>query len=236
MDVFDHLFNGIVIVLGLVLSIAALPVALPIAGVVLLVRWLIRRSRGDNALPAGSAKAYAYLDDTKATPESVAKVVLPFEEDTVLGPYAKGVLGALNKAELRRKGIYAVLEEEFEKATITWDKFSVPVDKALDRIVHKAAQLANLIQAFDSKEYQRLGRLEQAGVLKNGTDTEQLRVMNSNLNEMDKLQDDNDKLLLELDKLQAELTRLATAGYDSRTDAIIDEIRTLTDDTHYYAR
>jgi chaperonin cofactor prefoldin len=78
--------------------------------------------------------------------------------------------------------------------------------------------------------------LEQAGVLKSGTDTEQLRVMNSSLNEMDKLQDDNDKLLLELDKLQAELTRLATAGYDSRTDAIIDEIRTLTDDTHYYAR
>ena len=236
MDVFDHLFNAIAIILGLVVSLVALPIALPIVGVVLLVRWLIRRSRGDNALPAGSAKAYAYLDEEKATPESVTKTVLPFEDDAVLGTYARGVLNTLNKAELRRKGIYAVLEEEFEKSTLTWDKFSVPVDQALERVVHKAAQLANLMQAFDSKEYQRLSRLEQAGALKSGnTDVDQLRVMNSSLNEMDKLQEDNNQLLLELEKLQAELTRLATSGYDSKTDAIIDEIRKLTDDTQYYA-
>lgn len=233
MDALDFVFTAIAIVLALTVGVFVLP----IAGVVLLARWLFRRVRGDKALPQGRSQAYAYLDEHHVSKEEVIKTVLTYEDDAVLGPYTKGVLATLDKAELRRKGIFAVMEEEFEKSSLTWEKFSAPVDEALDRILHKAAQLANLMQAFDSKEYQRMGRLEKAGAYKeDSTEVEQLRVMRKSLGDMDHMQEDNDALLLELEKLQAELTRLTTSGYDSKTDAIIDEIRKLTDDTQYYAR
>ena len=192
---------------------------------------------GTKQLKPSSPKPYAYLDvEAGVTQKSVTKVVSGYVADEAMGPYAQGVLDTFDRAEMRRKGIFALLKQEFEEGSLTWDKFSAPVNVALDGILRNAAQLANRIQAFDSQEYLRMGRIEKAGGYSAESDeVRRLGMMRETLAEMDGIQQANDKLLMELEKLQKELTTLASAGYDNETDAIAAEIRKLADETHYYA-
>lgn len=235
MEALDKVFTLVLVVVALVLAIPLGVIALPIAGVVLGARALWRRSHPANQLPQGSAAPFAYLEEDDATQEAVIKVVAPYADDEVLGPYAQGVLGTFQMADRRMQGIFSILREEFDQSSITWDKFSVPVEAANGKIVHNAAQLANRIQAFDSKEFLRMGRLERAGAYGDDRpEVTRLKTMRSSLKEMDNIQAANDKLLTELERLQAELTTMAGAGYASSTDEIIEEIRKLAEDTQYY--
>lgn len=213
-----------------------------VAGIAGGIIWGIGKSSGwgksgTKQLKSTSPAPYAYLDvEAGVTQESVTKVVSGYVADEALGPYAQGVLSTFDRAELRRQGIFSLLKQEFEEGSLTWDKFSTPVNVALDGILRNAAQLANRMQAFDSKEYLRMSRIEKAGGYSSDSDeVRRLDLMRETLAEMDSIQQANDKLLLELEKLQKELTTLASAGYDNETDAIAAEIRKLADETHYYA-
>lgn len=229
LDIADVIFTVIAILLAIPLGI----VVLPIAAVALIIRWVWRRMHPKAALPAGS-QPYAYLEDD-ASQDSVVKAVAPYVEDAVLGPHAQGVLQTFETAERRRKGIFSILEDEFSQSSLTWDKFSAPVEVAFEKVVYNAAQIANRIQAFDSKEFQRMGRIEKAGGYSDDRpEVQRLKTMRSSLEEMDRIQDKNDRLLSELEKLQAELTTMAGAGYVTATDEVIEEIRKLAEDTQYY--
>lgn len=231
MDVADV----IVTVIGVVLALTVGIVALPIAAVVLLVRWIWRKAHGDKALPPSGKQAYAYLEDG-ASQDAIMHVVSGYVDDVVLGPYAQGVLATFDTAELRHRGIFSILEDEFTRDSLTWDKFSVPVDVAIEGILHNATQLANRIQAFDSKEYQRMGRIERAGGYDEGrSEVKRLGVMRETLKEMDQIQTANDQLLAELENLQAKLASMSGADVGKETDQIIEEIRQLAEDAKYYA-
>lgn len=206
-----------------------------VAGVV----WGIGKSAGwgkskGRELKEAQKRPYAYLDEQKATQESVKKVVSSYANDGALGPYAQDILETFKQAELRRKGIFSILEHEFEKGSLTWDKFAAPVEVALDGITSNAAQIANRMQAFDSSEYLRIKRISDAGgYAEDARELQRLSVMNATLDEMQSLQGDNDRLLLELERLQAELTKLT--GSSTTTDQIAEEIQNLTNDTKYYS-
>lgn len=190
----------------------------------------------NKALNAPEKKSYAYLEEDKATQESVSQIVRGYVDDGALGMQAQAVLSTFENANLRKKGIYSLLEQEFEQGTMSWDKFSVPVDTALEGIVKNAAQIANRMQAFDSAEYLRMYRIDEAGGYDDESmEVQRLAVMKRTLKEMKDIQNDNDRLIVELEKLQAELTKLATAGYDTQTDQIVAEINQLTEDTKYYS-
>lgn len=229
LDIADVIVTAIVVLLAIPLGI----VVLPIAAVVLIVRWAWRRAHPKSALPP-SAQPYAYLEDD-ATQDAVVRTITPYTEDAVLGPYAQGILDTFAAAERRKKGIFSILEDEFSKSSLTWDKFSAPVEVAFEKVVYNAAQIANRMQAFDSKEFQRMGRIEKAGGYSDDRpEVQRLATMRSSLEEMDRIQQKNDRLLTELEKLQAELTTMAGAGYATATDEVIEEIRKLAEDTQYY--
>ena len=78
------------------------------------------------------------------------------------------------------------MEQEFSKESLTWDKFSGPVDGGFDAIVRNAAQIANRMQAFDSAEYLRMDRIEKAGGYDSqSNEVSRLEVMRATLKEMD---------------------------------------------------
>lgn len=229
MDVLDFLVTGLAVVLTLAFGV----VVLPFAAVFLLVRWLLRRANPNKELKAGSAEAYAYLDEN-ASKDSVLDVALSYVDDAVLGPHAQGVVDTFRTADLRSKAIFSVMDEEFHEGSLTWDKYHAPVETALDRIRQNAAQITNRMQTFDSKEFQRMGRIEQAGGYDEGrSELQRLAVMRSTLGEMDDFQQANDRLLAELERLHAELTKLTGSSTD--TDEIIVEIQRLSDDAKYYS-
>jgi hypothetical protein len=233
MDVLDFLLSGVAIVLALTVGVFVLPVA----GIVLGIRWIWRHARGDKgkSLGPGSAQPYAFLEEY-ASKKDVEQVASAYVEDETLGPYAQNVLKTFEDAERRRTGIFSILEQEFGTTSLTWDKFSAPVEVTLETIQRNAAQIANRIQAFDAKEFRRMGRLQNAGAYdENSPETKRLLVMNATLEEMDDIQAANNRLITELEHLQAELTKMSGAGYDTETEQLAAEISKLAEETKYYA-
>ena len=195
-------------------------------------------SGGKKGLAAAKKpQPYAYLDANKnVSREQVLRVARGYEDDDALGVYAQNVIETFNRQDLLRKDILSLLGREFEEGSLTWDKFSLPVESACDGILSNSTQIANRMQAFDSAEYLRLDRIDRAGGLENKqTETHRLEVMRSVLEEMGGIQQANDRLLLELEKLQAELNKLSGEDVESETDVIAAEIRELVEETHYYA-
>ena len=61
-------------------------------------------------------------------------------------------------------------------------------------------------------------------------------MLQAGLDEMDAILRSNDQLLTELDKLTLELGKLTDAEASADTEHIVDEIRTLIDQTQYYGQ
>ncbi len=227
-------------ILGVVGIVAIVVIGLIGAGVI----WGVGNAAGwgkgnsQKALKSSQKKslpAYSLLDvDGKLSQKDVLKVVTPYADDEALGTYAHAIMDAFNKAELRKKGIYSLMEQEFSKESLTWDKFSGPVDGGFDAIVRNAAQIANRMQAFDSAEYLRMDRIERAGGYDpQSNEISRLEVMRTTLKEMDELQARNEQLLGELERLQAELTKLTGSSVDN--NEVLEEIQRLSEDAKYYS-
>lgn len=183
------------------------------------------------------AHDYEYLDvENGATAEQIRDAMVPFEGAPYVGEYARGVISTLKKAEFRRKGLFSAIDREFDEHSMTWDKFAVPVDVAMDGILHNCAQLGNRVQGFDISEYERLSRLVKAGACAEGSSKwQRWQMFGNTLGEMDELQKANDQLLFELDRLQDELSKLGSKSGGSSTDEIAEEIRKLSEEAKYYS-
>ncbi len=193
--------------------------------------------RQQNVTAPGMMRDYEYLDVNEgATAEKITNAMRGFEGAPYVGEYARAVISTLQKAEFRRKGLFSAINREFEANTITWDKFSAPVDVAMDGILRNCAQLANRVQGFDVAEYERLKRLVNAGACEKGSSKwERWKIYENTLAEMDEIQRDNEKLLFELEKLQDELGKLGGKNPGGTTDEIAEEIRRLSEDAKYYS-
>lgn len=191
----------------------------------------MRRQMGEARRPV------AYLDaEGDVSPEEILSRVSSLMFDPVLGRYVTAASDALKKSGFQRDAIYAIMEREFGEGSLTWDKFSVPVDLALDGIRSNAARMANRMQGIDSKEYQRLARLEEAGAVKEGTPQEaSLAATREAFAELDRLAEANERMLSELDRLQAELSRMSGTHEVGTTDEIVEELRILSEDAKEYA-
>ena len=65
---------------------------------------------------------------------------------------------------------------------------------------------------------------------------EKQQVLQQGLDEMDALLQANDQLLTELDRLTFELGKLTDAESNTDGERIVEEIRTLIDETKYYSQ
>lgn len=226
-------------------------IALLAWGISSVVRRLTGKSGSKKNLPAGSDRSskriaaqpahvvrdYEYLDvEAGTTADEVHRAMEAYEGAPYVGEYARAVMGALDKAEFRLKGLSAAIDREFEPNTMTWDRFMAPVEVAMDGILQNCVQMANRVQGFDVSEYERLTRLEKVSAIEEGSsNAERLKLFERTIDEMRELREANDQLLFELEKLQDELSKLSEAGGGSSTDDIAEEIRKLAEDAKYYS-
>ncbi len=190
---------------------------------------------GNKTLKSAQKKALpnSFIDlEGDISQAEVQRIAQRYVGDSALDATARGVLDTFTKADLTKQSILSLMNQEFEKGSLTWDKFNVPVELAFEGITRNAAQIVNRMQAFDSAEYSRMDRIDQAG----GYDDEsnevaRLKVMRNALGEMRAIQNKNNQLLLELERLESELSNLT--GND--TDQIVEEIQQLADDAKYYS-
>ncbi|MBR3316591.1 MAG: hypothetical protein IKG21_02060 [Atopobiaceae bacterium] len=188
--------------------------------------------------PFSAPRDYEYLDvDAGATAEVVTKAMQPYEGAPYMGEFARSVISALGKADFRYDGLVAAIGRQFDKRTITWEKFMTPVDVAMDGILRNCTQIANRVQGFDIPEYERLLRLKNAGAFEEGSnDQRRLDLFENTIDEMRDLRKANEDLLFELEKLQGELDKLSDKDDGAPNDDILEEIRKLSDDAKYYSQ
>lgn len=193
-------------------------------------------SSGSVTSQASMPRDYEYLDvDDGATFETVTKAMSAYEGAPYVGEFARSVVTTLDRAEFRRKSLLVSINREFDSNTITWDKFAVPVDVAMDGILRNCAQIGNRVQGFDVPEYERLSRLVKAGACEEGSSNKnRWYLLESTIKEMRELRQANDELLFELEKLQGEIDRLSDKD-DEPTDDILEEIRKLSEEAKYYS-
>lgn len=195
------------------------------------------RQQADDAASRGE---YVHLNvDAGTTSKDIVKVMQRYVDDPVVGSYARAVIDTLRSRELRRQSITAELEGTFQRNTISWDKFAVPTQAALDAILRNSALQANRIQSFDTASYLRLKNTmgtewRTSDDLHNKTREERWRLYKEMLASLDTVQETSEELLLELDKLAAELSTLSVPGVNDQSDHIIDEIRRLVNEAKYY--
>ena len=218
--------------------------AVVIAVVVYCLRRLFYAIKGEEYRPLFGNKTkhdYEHQDvDLGSNAESIKKVLQRYTRAVVVGKRAQAGLDALENCERKVAAFRAVLDKKFQPGSMSWDKFAVAADMTQDAVLRNSASLANRMQVFDRSGYQKERGHRSSTWRNNETanpeSAEKQRVLQEGLDQMDALIASNDKLLVELDKLTIELGKLTDAESNADGERIVEEIRTLIDETKYYGQ
>lgn len=237
-NVAEVIFNMIMVagVFGIVVAVLVL------FGLFYLLRRLYYSVRGEDYVPLIKPKKSAYNhQDVRngATIGSITKVLSQYSRLDTVGKYAYSGIKELQSLETKSESFYATLNSKFQRGTITWDKFSVAASGVESTVLNNCALLANRVQTFDRDEYRQLARQirnagYRQGVPLDATQQQKWQLLKASLADMEAIIDANGQLLFELDKLAAELDKLQNAGFTEESEKLLDEIRTLIDETKYY--
>ena len=242
MDAVWNVLSGLLVVaavIGIIILIA----------IVFLIVYAIRRMifafRGEEYVPIITRKRkvrpYEHQDiDAGSTAESIRGILRRYVQAETVGAYARRAISNLNDEERKASYLHSVLDAKFQHGSLSWDKFAVAAKSSERAILQNCAALANRIQTFDYVEFRRLERADrnashQRGEPLDATQKEKYSLMKATIVDMDVIMASNAQLLLELDKLSAELGKLADADTSEKSERIVEEIRTLIDETKYYS-
>ena len=209
-----------------------------IALIVALVIYAARRAMR-SARDAIKGPAYTHVDtEGNISEDQVRRLLKPYSYRAGVGEFARAGVPQLESVARKRTSFYALLDAKFKPETISWDRFAVGADTGFGAIDKNLAQLANIVQSFDSNEYRRLSRSSGNAATSKGagqeTEKERLAVLNQRIEDMRNLIARNEALMLELDRLQAELEKVNGEESESQTSAVLDEIHKLTEEMKYY--
>lgn len=208
------------------------------------IRRLIFAAKGEPYVPllqSGRKPPYQYLDvDTNVTADSIARILRKYAATDVVGVYAKAALDALERENTKNASFNGVLDSKFTKGSISWEKFASAASGTHEAVVRNCAMLANRVQSFDYANYRAIERLYRRAPWKHDAlptpaQAEQRRLYQQQIGDMNALITSNDNLLVELDKLAAELSRLDSIDTSDGSTRMLEEIRTLIDETKYYS-
>ena len=237
---------------GFVLEMLLLILLIPLLGIGALgfgifygVRRLLYAVRNEPYVPLFQDKKklpYQHLDPASGTTsEDISRMLRKYNNAPVVGNYAQHGLRQLTEEQQKSASFNAVLESKFTRESLSYEKFFTAATGTHDTIVNNCARLANLVQTFDGTDYRNTERaLKSANrpqnQLPSATDEEKYQLYQNNLTNMSSLLSANDALLLELDKLAAELSKLDNVDSTEDSTRMLNEIRTLIDETKYYTQ
>lgn len=209
--------------------------------------WGIRRAyysfKGDEYRPLIGGKVqheYEHQDVSNgATSASIERVLRRYIRVETVGKYAHAGITALENERKKTANFYGVLEGKFPKTSLSYGKFSVAAEATHDTILRNCASLANRVQVFDFVEYRRVERAHRNSKYRTDVQPSEMQLekydlMHASLDEMDAIVASNEELLLELDKLTVEIGTIDNVDTTENSERIVEEIRTLIDETKYY--
>jgi hypothetical protein len=172
-------------------------------------------------------------------PQVVTRALEANEADEVLGALARRGVGALRDGAKKVETLRTLVFARFSQGSMTSERFMSAVQLSADTVARNCAVLANLMTGFDSRDYLQLRALMQGGAYRHDDipDDIQLKkfdLYQEQLSTMGGIATANERLLLEMDRFSTTLATLDVAGEGKKEQALLDEMRQLTEQTKYY--
>lgn len=165
--------------------------------------------------------------------ESAKRVLRQYHDGKYFGQTARTVSEQMDRIVKCGKRLSSVLEQKFERGTITWEKFSSVVESAENSAIQNAVTMANRMQMFDEKEYARLQYYKQDDI-PDDIQEEQIRLYQKNLDNIRMAITLNERLLLKLDTLALEVSGSSVGAAEGENQSLLGEIEQLTKEIKYY--
>lgn len=134
------------------------------------------------------------------------------------------------KCRVRLSGI---LDQKFTKGTMSWDKFNQVALSAEDSAINNVVAMANRMQFFDEKEYERLQHYREDNI-PDDIQEQQLLLYSKNFDDIKSMIALNEKILLKLNTLTMEISSSSNEKNLDSNDDLLREIEKLISETKYY--
>lgn len=132
-----------------------------------------------------------------------------------------------------RARLSAILDQKFTKGTMSWDKFHQAALSAEDSTINNVVAMANRMQLFDEKEYERLQHYREDNI-PDDIQEQQILLYNKNFDDIKSMIALNEKILLKLNTLTMELSTCSSEKNLDSNDDLLKEIEKLISETKYY--
>lgn len=134
------------------------------------------------------------------------------------------------KCQLRLSGI---LEQKFTKGTMSWEKFNNVVLAAESSATQNVVAMANRMQLFDEKEFQRLQHYRKDNI-PDDIQEQQLLLYQKNFDDIKAIIALNEKILLKLNTLTMEVSSSTNEKNTDLNEDLLQEIEKLISETKLY--
>lgn len=191
------------------------------------------------AIKAARAEKRLALGPGEATVDDIKLALGEYERTAVVGVYAKQAIAELETADRKRTVLYDIIDNKFQKGSITWQKFAEGIESATQAIAFNSALLEKRIKAFDVEDYKRNAKNSITGMFNRGTVPEDIKqerraLYEANLEEMRQIVAANERMLTQLDRFAIEMGQLEASANAQANDRLLQEINELVDETKYY--
>ena len=165
--------------------------------------------------------------------EKARDILKGYQGGKYFGSTARTAIEQLDRIYKCRRRLSGILEQKFEKGTMSWDKFNSVAVMAESSAIQNVVAMANRMQLFDEKEYARLKHYREDDI-PDDIQEEQLKLYRKNFDDVRSTIALNEKLLLKLDALALKLSYSDSGENAELNSDLVKEIEKLIDETKYY--
>ena len=172
-------------------------------------------------------------------PEEVGSYLIKMRDSSIFSDLLGMTIVQLSKADAEKAKLSSILDEKFQRNSISWNKFYSVIVSAHQAIIQSDVLIARRIEQFDTGEFIDLQKLISSGEYKKDTipddiQEEKYQLFVKRWDSIQNLYNVNERLLVKMDALEAEIAELGDNNVTNENGEILSDIEELISQTHYY--
>lgn len=156
-----------------------------------------------------------------------------YKNDKQFGSVATTAIDQVDRLNRSTTRAEMEIRAKFEPPSMSYEKYHSVIEAAGSVALENLVSLANRIQLYDGKEYERLKRSYKNDNIPDEIQEKQFQLFEKNKALAIQSVNKNEELILNIDTLAMELTSLNYES-DEGGDVLLTEIETLTNEVKYY--
>lgn len=161
--------------------------------------------------------------------EQAISILKTYKDGRYFGSIASTEIEQLRRLEKSIERAKDTINSKFTPSSMSWEKYFEVVDACGCSAIRNVISMANRMQLFDEKEYERLQYYKEDDI-PDDIQEKQIELYSKNLELIKSAIQLNEQIILKLDTLSMEM---GLTPEDS-SDQILDEITELTEELKYY--